>query len=371
MLLLHVLFCFAVRLFPRVSYARSALPVAKVGGTHSTRRVMRGVALALTVILFAAAGIGPEPANVPGAASQMLRVAGEANVHEEMHSPTLINVGLPRSGTTTIHVVFLMLNVSSRHIVPGMTKQNIEEFRHGFQGKMKSAFTDPHFEVFGDRPCYGLIPQFRKYFPHTHLVASVRPRMHWLHSLFHNPSTGRDFLRDWAFPKNTVMAEALADHFNDTRWLSNTTSSDLKYVASTELEDFIKHNCSSWHGAYSKSCRAEMENLERVYITHRYLLKKHNVSIVWTESDNHAENCGVLTEHFPRGQSANVDQLADCCGTMHDWPVSNEGHDTMWSTPKRQQWLNAHGHWLEQQCSSSAARALRELVLGSEERSAG
>ena len=45
-------------------------------------------------------------------------------------------------------------------------------------------------EAFGDRPCYGLLPQFHEYFPSTKLIATVRPRLHWLKSMFRNPSTG-------------------------------------------------------------------------------------------------------------------------------------------------------------------------------------
>ena len=183
-----------------------------------------------------------------GAAAQMLRVE-EARPESShvVNGPVIVNVGLPRSGTTTIHMVFTLLNVSSLHIVSAMSKDNIKEFRHGFSGAMKKAFTNSKYEVsgartcnkgagdssllwrcccccrstskmwvgwggvvgvlvwawarrsfvrcvvqvFGDRPCYGLIPELHRYFPDTHLVATVRPKMHWLQSMFRNPTTGR------------------------------------------------------------------------------------------------------------------------------------------------------------------------------------
>ena len=78
---------------------------------------------------------------------QRLHVAAEANLKLPFHEPTLINVGLPRSGTTTIHFVLLMLNVSSQHIVPSMSKDNINEFRTNFSGLMRDSYTKPTIEV--------------------------------------------------------------------------------------------------------------------------------------------------------------------------------------------------------------------------------
>ena len=100
-----------------------------------------------------------------------------------------------------------------------------------------------------------------------------------------------------------------------------------------------------------------MMKLERVYLTHRYLLAKHNVSVIWTESPDHRKNCGVLTASYPQGRSAAVDQLAQCCATMSEWPVSNAVHDTMWAPKNKHVWLEQHHDWLQQQCTATATAA--------------
>ncbi len=105
----------------------------------------------LLVVVAAIAFVGGDSPRQRQAASVMaatsvpvLRVQQASEPH---HSPIVINVGLPRSGTTTIHMIFLMLNVSSRHIVPSMSKDNIEEFRRNLSGPMRTIFTNPEVDV--------------------------------------------------------------------------------------------------------------------------------------------------------------------------------------------------------------------------------
>lgn len=178
-------------------------------------------------------------------------------------------------------------------------------------------------------------------------------------------NAGRDFLREWAFPQDTVMAEALAHHFNDSNWLhEDKEKKNVSYVASTELQDFININCSQgvWHGSFSSSCSEEMKKLERVYITHRYLLQKFKVPIMWTETQNPSENCDTLSKNFPKNISVAMDEFRKCCDTFREWPISNEVHDFMWSPRNKQNWLLKHSNWLHDQCSVQAARALMRII---------
>ena len=112
---------------------------------HATCSAFVSAVVFVLSLSFSAIPRAPLPRPVSVCAdAQMLRVA-EAN--KKYYNPILINVGLPRSGTTTLHMVFTMLNVSSRHIVGTMTKSNIQEFRNSFAGKMKTEFTNPSIQV--------------------------------------------------------------------------------------------------------------------------------------------------------------------------------------------------------------------------------
>ena len=94
-----------------------------------------------------------------------------------------------------------------------------------------------------------------------------------------------------------------------------------------------------------------------------HLLHVHDVPIIWTESSNHTQNCGVLTDHFPKGLSEGVDELAHCCDTMTEWPVSNAVHDTMWASRNKQNWLHAHNEWLSKQCAGTHVNAALRRAL--------
>ena len=104
-----------------------------------------------------------------------------------------------------------------------------------------------------------------------------------------------------------------------------------------------------------------MKLLEQVYITHRYLLEKYNVQLIWTENSNPTDNCATLTSTFKSGANEYVDRLAKCCDLLREWPVANAGHDTMWASPNRKRWFKNHSSWLHEQCDSEARRIL-ELI---------
>ena len=90
-------------------------------------------------------------------------------------SPTsgalVFNVGLPRTGTTSVHKAIPLLNFSSNHVAFNHSRNDIEyamrhtlsEFRETGGGLLKDLFDS--FDVFSDTPCYGIIPEIQKYYP--------------------------------------------------------------------------------------------------------------------------------------------------------------------------------------------------------------
>ena len=109
------------------------------------------LSVVVAVTLVFGGGVSPSGTS-PGQAAGVMAIGSVPvlrvqQASEPHHNPIVINVGLPRSGTTTIHMIFVMMNVSSQHIVPSMSKDNIEEFRRSFMGPMRTAFTNPEVDV--------------------------------------------------------------------------------------------------------------------------------------------------------------------------------------------------------------------------------
>lgn len=111
----------------------------------------------------------------------------------------IVNVGLPRTGTTSFHMASVSLNLTSQHIAFDRTHGDIEksksilyQFRNFGTGRLRETFEK--WDAFSDTPCYAIIPALKEYFPDVALVATYRSRTSWLASMAHNPQSGGDFL---------------------------------------------------------------------------------------------------------------------------------------------------------------------------------
>lgn len=106
----------------------------------------------------------------------------------------LFNVGLPRTGTTSIHTVMPMLNFSSVHVVFQKKRLDLisqlprlmKQFRHDGNGTLRAFYDD--FDAFSDTPGYGLIPAIKENYPHTGIVATSRSKDSWIDSMLRNPN---------------------------------------------------------------------------------------------------------------------------------------------------------------------------------------
>ena len=104
----------------------------------------------------------------------------------------LFNVGLPRTGTTSIHAVMPMLNFSSVHVVFQKKRVDVinqlprlmKQFRHDGSGTLRSFYEQ--FDAFSDTPGYGLIPAIKASFPNTGIVATSRSKESWINSMLRN-----------------------------------------------------------------------------------------------------------------------------------------------------------------------------------------
>jgi len=112
----------------------------------------------------------------------------------------VFNVGLPRTGTTSIHQAFALLNFSSSHVMFNRTRFDLElglskhlaQFRQSGTGVVQQHFDQ--FQAFTDTPCYGLIPSIKAHYPNAFVVATWRDRSSWIHSMSANPQAGGSFL---------------------------------------------------------------------------------------------------------------------------------------------------------------------------------
>ena len=108
----------------------------------------------------------------------------------------LFNVGLPRTGTTSIHTLVPLFNFSSMHIMFDRLRFDMElklgtlldEFRESGQGSVRDVFEK--FDVVGDTPCFGLIPDIKRFFPDAAVVATSRSKESWISSMKRSPGAG-------------------------------------------------------------------------------------------------------------------------------------------------------------------------------------
>lgn len=100
----------------------------------------------------------------------------------------MINVGLPRSGTQSVHCAAGYLGVKSAHIATNegydtrdMRNADVLHFKKTGQGPLKT-FT-LKYEMVGDAPYFSMIKELREYFPHAVLYATTRTKTSWIQSI--------------------------------------------------------------------------------------------------------------------------------------------------------------------------------------------
>ena len=79
-------------------------------------------------------------------------------------------------------------------------------------------------DVFSDSPCYGLIPEVKKYFPHAAVVATNRSKRSWVSSMTRNPGRGWLFLQSGSALIDPQVFNRSAEQFVNGRWTPSLLS---------------------------------------------------------------------------------------------------------------------------------------------------
>ena len=114
--------------------------------------------------------------------------------------PSIINLGLPRTGTTSLHAAAERLGLKSLHIWAAgehdpATRARLERS----EGPERTFLRG--FDVLGDTPFYALRPVLERVFPDARLIATVRPREDWIRSMIAHGRAGGAFLcQHYALP---------------------------------------------------------------------------------------------------------------------------------------------------------------------------
>lgn len=108
-------------------------------------------------------------------------------------APFVINVGLPRTGTTSFSRAVELLGFQSLHIwenaefnpiVIDRLKANDGELRQFLSG----------YDALSDTPFYALREIFELYYPDTMLIYTTRPKTEWIKSMLNHRMAGGDYL---------------------------------------------------------------------------------------------------------------------------------------------------------------------------------
>jgi hypothetical protein len=112
------------------------------------------------------------------------------------HGALLVNVGLPRTGTSSVHEMVSLFNFSSVHVAFLRSRYDVEDrmgsllkvFRATGGGNLRKLFD--RTDVVSDTPCFGIIPALKAFMPHVTLVATTRSMESWLGTMRRNPGAG-------------------------------------------------------------------------------------------------------------------------------------------------------------------------------------
>eukprot|EP00750_Incisomonas_marina_P028106 INCI643.4.p1 GENE.INCI643.4~~INCI643.4.p1 ORF type:complete len:258 (-),score=35.01 INCI643.4:450-1223(-) len=206
----------------------------------------------------------------------------------------VVNVGLPRTGTTSFHHAVPLLNFSSTHMIFNTTRLDIRSqlvpLTHDFRTNGSGLFAElcTMYDAFSDTPCYGLIEALRKHRPDVALVATSRSKNSWVNSMQRNPSAGGHYLL------HSLL---------HTQELSSFRA-ELKQHNKTRSE-------------------SRLDGLEEVYDNHAALLKKYNVPTIDLTASS-AEKFKVLLDSLPETPVTQVARQCLEAGRL-EWPNDNKG----------------------------------------------
>lgn len=107
--------------------------------------------------------------------------------------PFIVNVGLPRTGTTSFSKAVELLGFKSLDIWSQAEYDPtvIERFKAN-DGEIRKFLSQYH--ALSDTPFYALRDTFEQYYPHVTLVFTTRPKEDWVKSMFKHQRAGGNFL---------------------------------------------------------------------------------------------------------------------------------------------------------------------------------
>ncbi|MFY7805963.1 MAG: sulfotransferase [Limnoraphis robusta] len=132
--------------------------------------------------------------------------------------PCIVNVGLPRTGTTSFARATEMLGFKSLHIwKPGEHNPEIlKQFRANVRDVRRIV---EQYHTLSDTPFYALRETFEHYYPDTLILYTTRPKPDWIESMVKYQVAGGQFLANlYRMPRfpYTVADKDLLSHLYDT-----------------------------------------------------------------------------------------------------------------------------------------------------------
>jgi hypothetical protein len=107
--------------------------------------------------------------------------------------PYIVNVGLPRTGTTSFARATEMLGFKALHIwKPGEHNPEILRRFRANDPEIRQAVEQYH--TLSDTPFYALRQTFEQYYPNTLILYTTRPKKDWVQSMLNYRVAGGNFL---------------------------------------------------------------------------------------------------------------------------------------------------------------------------------
>lgn len=133
--------------------------------------------------------------------------------------PWVVNVGLPRTGTTSFTQAAVLLGLRSLHIWDA-AEPDADLLRAVHQNTATSRRFLSEFHALADTPFYALRNAFEAHHPETRLLYTTRPREEWVESMIRHGRAGGEFLArlyglrgiPWCEPDRPALSAAFDQH---------------------------------------------------------------------------------------------------------------------------------------------------------------
>ena len=107
--------------------------------------------------------------------------------------PWIVNVGLPRTGTSSFARATELLGFRSLHI--WSKAEESPALLASFQSNdPESRRFVSAYDTLSDTPFYALRDTFERHYPETRILYTTRPKRDWVRSILSNPMAGGEFL---------------------------------------------------------------------------------------------------------------------------------------------------------------------------------